>query len=418
MLLALKSKNKLKFIDGSIVKPDELDPLFEAWEKCNTYLVSWITMSLSTEISGSVIWSNNASDLWKELKRRYYQGDKFRVAELQEELFQLRQGDATITAYYTKLQSIWEDLNNFKPILECTHCEQSCTCGLNVMQEFRRDDYTTRFLRGLNDQYTVVRLQLMLMTPMPDIDTAFSMLTQQERQFNDCQDSKIFFTKQYLLINQLTIEIEGKAEAKEDTKAMVEAVEASEKPSYDINSLQKEAIIKFLKGQEAQQQPQVTTQVQHPPNVIPMNQGKIVVLKYSSNISSFITAKSSLWVIDTGATDHVTFDINDYYSHYQVKPIIVRMPDSSYTTSSIIGTIRFSNQLFLSNDQATSKRIGVAKCDDGLYTMDSQPFSFVSATHNNHSMHNSAKQPLTFTAALSTNNRIIALKLALHHQFK
>ncbi|XP_072078108.1 uncharacterized protein [Arachis hypogaea] len=145
MLLALKSKNKLKFIDGSIVKPDELDPLFEAWEKCNTYLVSWITVSLSPEISGSVIWNNNASDLWKELKRRYYQGDKFRVAELQEELFQLRQGDATITAYYTKLQSIWEDLNNFRPIPECTHCEQSCTCGLSVMREFRREDYTTRF---------------------------------------------------------------------------------------------------------------------------------------------------------------------------------------------------------------------------------------------------------------------------------
>ncbi|XP_029145715.1 uncharacterized protein [Arachis hypogaea] len=90
MLLALKSKNKLKFIDGSITRPNENDALFEAWEKCNTYLVSWITLSLSPEISTSVIWNNNASDIWKELRNRYYHGDKFRVAELQEELFQLK----------------------------------------------------------------------------------------------------------------------------------------------------------------------------------------------------------------------------------------------------------------------------------------------------------------------------------------
>ena len=32
MKLALKSKNKLKFIDGSLVKPDENDPLFIAWD--------------------------------------------------------------------------------------------------------------------------------------------------------------------------------------------------------------------------------------------------------------------------------------------------------------------------------------------------------------------------------------------------
>ncbi|XP_072094213.1 uncharacterized protein [Arachis hypogaea] len=108
MLLALKSKNKLKFIHGLITKPNENYPLFEVWERCNTYIVSWITLSLSPDIAGSVIWNNNASDLWRDIRRRYYQGDKFRVVELQEELFQLKQGDASITTYYTKLKSIWD----------------------------------------------------------------------------------------------------------------------------------------------------------------------------------------------------------------------------------------------------------------------------------------------------------------------
>ena len=39
-----------------------------------------------------------------------------------------------------------------------------------------------RFLRGLNEQYSNVRPQIMLMRPFPDIDTVSSMLTLQERQ--------------------------------------------------------------------------------------------------------------------------------------------------------------------------------------------------------------------------------------------
>ncbi|XP_025692632.1 uncharacterized protein [Arachis hypogaea] len=192
MLLALKSKNKLKFIDGSIKKPDPTDALFEAWERCNTFIVLWINLSLSSEISESVIWNNVASDLWRDLEHRYCQGDRFRVAELEEEMYQMRQGELTITTYFTKLKAIWEQLNGFRPIPNCVMCNEDCKCGLAKMREYREESYTVRFLRGLNEQYSTVRSHIMLMNPIPDINTAFSLLTQQERQFGnlDLIDSK------------------------------------------------------------------------------------------------------------------------------------------------------------------------------------------------------------------------------------
>ena len=36
MRMALISKNKLKFVDGSISVPDESDPNFAVWERCKT----------------------------------------------------------------------------------------------------------------------------------------------------------------------------------------------------------------------------------------------------------------------------------------------------------------------------------------------------------------------------------------------
>ena len=41
-----------------------------------------------------------------------------------------------------------------------------------------------RFLKGLNDQYSGVRFQILLMSPLPPITTVFSLVVQQERQFN------------------------------------------------------------------------------------------------------------------------------------------------------------------------------------------------------------------------------------------
>ena len=80
MRLALKGKNKLKFIDRSILKLDEDDPNFSTWDSCNTYVVSWMNHSLSPKIDQSVVWNEIAYELQDDLKRRYYQGDVFRIA--------------------------------------------------------------------------------------------------------------------------------------------------------------------------------------------------------------------------------------------------------------------------------------------------------------------------------------------------
>ncbi|XP_016199019.1 uncharacterized protein LOC107639980 [Arachis ipaensis] len=179
-----------------------------------------------------------------------------------------------------------------------------------------------------------------------------------------------------------------------------------------------------------------------------MGQGKGIILKYSTNISSFVAAKSSLWVIDTGATDHVTFDLNDFESYIQTSPIIVRMPDGSQTVSSTIGTIRFSNQLYITNvlfipnfdfklisvskitnglkcqmlindqiceiqDQATLKRIGVAKCADELYTMDSQAVVGINK-HVNHFIHDSSTSPHIYADAVTLDSNYVTTHTANH----
>ncbi|KAK3194456.1 hypothetical protein Dsin_025766 [Dipteronia sinensis] len=69
MTLALNSKNKLDFVNGSIKAPsEETDPEgYAAWSQCNDMVHSWIVNSLSPEISDSVIYYSTAHEVWKDL---------------------------------------------------------------------------------------------------------------------------------------------------------------------------------------------------------------------------------------------------------------------------------------------------------------------------------------------------------------
>ena len=135
----------------------------------------------------------NASDIWNTFKKCYYQGDVFRISDLQEEIYLVKQGDANITTYFTKLKGLIQELDNFRLIPSCT-CAVVCSCELIlIIKSYREGDYVIRFLRGLNEQYSTVRSNIMMMDPLPDLDKVFYILIQQQRQLVlQFDDSRVF----------------------------------------------------------------------------------------------------------------------------------------------------------------------------------------------------------------------------------
>ncbi|KAE9593077.1 putative gag-polypeptide of LTR copia-type [Lupinus albus] len=184
MAMSLKSKNKLFFIDGSLPKPLVDDPMFTLWDKCNTLVVSWLIQSMDASIAQSVMWMETTMEIWQDLRERYYQGDIFRISELLGEIHSYKQGNLSVGSYYTHIKGLWQELDNFRPIPSYA-CTNKNECGLaTIIKTYRENDYVICFLKGLNDQYEAVRSQIMLMDPLPSINKAFSLLTQQERHLN------------------------------------------------------------------------------------------------------------------------------------------------------------------------------------------------------------------------------------------
>ncbi|XP_028802468.1 uncharacterized protein LOC114757562 [Neltuma alba] len=189
MKMALLSKNKLKFIDGSISLPSVKDPLYPAWERCNNLVQGWIIKSLSPTIARSILWFDQASEIWNDLKSCYSQSDLFRVADLQEEVYTLKQGNMTVSEYYTRLKILWDELFNIRPLKVCDY--GSTESALKHHEE----DQVIWFLKGLNEQFSSVKSQIMLIDPLPSLNRVFSLVLQQERELQIVPDSKILMAK-------------------------------------------------------------------------------------------------------------------------------------------------------------------------------------------------------------------------------
>ena len=148
-------------------------------------VVSWLAHSISPSVKRSILWMDDACDIWKNLKLRYSQRDLLRIFELKQDMASIRQGDKTIVDYFTRLYIIWDELESYRLDPICT-CDPKCTCDTLIsVMERKKKDCVMQFIRGLNNQFRNVRSNVLMMDPLPSIAKVFSYAVQQERKINN-----------------------------------------------------------------------------------------------------------------------------------------------------------------------------------------------------------------------------------------
>ena len=107
MVIALSVKNKIRFIDGSISRPDDTDlTLLSLWIRNNNIVISWILNSVSKEISGSILFSDFAFEMWNDLRDSFQQSEDPRIFQLQRYLLNHVQHQQSMNVYFNKLKAL------------------------------------------------------------------------------------------------------------------------------------------------------------------------------------------------------------------------------------------------------------------------------------------------------------------------
>ncbi|KAI5352641.1 hypothetical protein L3X38_005532 [Prunus dulcis] len=145
MTVSLNAKNKLGFVDGTLKRPSsESNPDEQA---CTT-----------------------TCEIWEDLRERFSQSNAPRIFQLQRETSHLTQDQLSVTAYYTKLKGLWDELASYTDSSTCT-CAAHGDCN-KLMQ----------FLIGLNEYYSAVHGQILLMNPLLSVRQAYAFISQEEKQ--------------------------------------------------------------------------------------------------------------------------------------------------------------------------------------------------------------------------------------------
>ncbi|XP_073119820.1 uncharacterized protein [Henckelia pumila] len=396
----LTVKNKLQFVDGSLLRPKSDDLLFGAWVRCN---------SMTT-----------AHEIWSDLRDRFHHSNAPRIFQIKKLLNSLQQGSLDIGFYYTKLRILWDELKDFQPVTQCS-------CGsLKEWMNYQNQECVMQFLMGLNDSYTQIRAQILMMENIPVISKVFSLVVQEERQRSihkslletavdmpkhvsyspqvaavksplGYQGSKNIRNKEIICAHchytGHTIDKCYRLHGYPPSHPKYKPKQIEEKPranhtlaSIDehrnngadfLNPDQCIQLITFLSSKH--QSGLDNTMVKEKP--------ESSVSCFTGILSMTVTNSSlicSSWILDTGATHHICCSLESFFSH---KPICSRvtLPNNDQVLATHIGSVKLSENLTLHNvlfvpqfhlnlisDPSTGRMIGMGKRVAKLYILNAE----------------------------------------------
>lgn len=154
MIMALNAKNKVGYVDDSIIKPSTSSSNFAIWTKCNNMVISWIINSISKELPSNIIYFESTQDIWSDLKDCLYQGNGPQVFQLQKAISTISQDQLFVSSYFTKMKGLCDELLNYSPTVSCSCCSYG---AIKTMLDFQHQEYVMWFLMGLNDSYSSIR---------------------------------------------------------------------------------------------------------------------------------------------------------------------------------------------------------------------------------------------------------------------
>ncbi|XP_075500194.1 uncharacterized protein LOC142538780 [Primulina tabacum] len=406
MLIGLRAKNKLPFIDGSCRRPEATSNMMPQWERCNAMVMSWIMNAVSKEILGGIVYSTDAVTVWTDLKDRFDTINGSRIFSIHRVIARLVQGATTVSVYYSKLRQLWDEYASLVILPRCD-CESA-----RKYLEHDQQHKLLQFLMGLNESYAPVRSQILLMTLLPSVGQAYSMVAQEEShrslmaatpQVIEPATSVFYSAKGRFLDKRrdlLTCEhCHMIGHSKENCFKIIgyPVGHRLHKPGNKNQSsqFQKDGYKNRNANMSNNCAPQTESTVSsHAALFTPEQYAEILKLLNKDRVldisntpevnmagTSSISPSSlnSQWIIDSGANDHMVGRHSLLLpSHSCGSPRgSVKMPDGNTTNVSTLGSIAITDSIILHNvlqDLHHGKILGIGKERNGLYLFDSSSF--------------------------------------------
>uniref|UniRef100_A0A803LXV2 GAG-pre-integrase domain-containing protein n=1 Tax=Chenopodium quinoa TaxID=63459 RepID=A0A803LXV2_CHEQI len=263
MEIALTSKKKIGFVLGTVIRSTYAADAVKAdqWDTCNSMVISWIHACLSDTIKKSVLYVNTARETWVQLEKR-----------------------------------LWEELVSMNAFPVISEMSAEVRTLLNTVARNQEESRLFQFLNGLDDHYGAMRSQMLMLTPLPTVESACSMLQQEESQRD-------------VLISKVDTDIFAMYSRQFPAKPSVTCSHCGGKGHNQSKCWPKMAA--------------------------------------AAQVS---TVEGDGWIIDSGASDHMTYDLSKFADPKPAGALPrITLPTGDSASISHIGVVNLCNSLNLHN---------------------------------------------------------------------
>lgn len=156
MLNFLFAKNKVGFIDGTIEKPVVDSKDYMSWMRSDALIKGWLDTAMVEEIRTSVKYASTSQEIWEDLKERFGKETAPKAYKLKQSMSIARQEGLSVSAYYTKLYGIWDEIQSVLPMSICEY--KKYKCGISKkLSELQDKESLYEYLLGLNFEFVTIR---------------------------------------------------------------------------------------------------------------------------------------------------------------------------------------------------------------------------------------------------------------------
>ncbi|XP_021724254.1 uncharacterized protein LOC110691605 [Chenopodium quinoa] len=336
MRRALIAKRKFGFVDGSIKEPTADSSQRKHWIAVNSMLVSWISNTLDDSVRSTI-------------------------------------GD------YDYVRELWQ------------------------LGDIRDEDYLHYFLIGLDDPYKEIRSQLLVQHPLPHVDNAYQVVINTERlQTKDGKvkenvmafkvDSRVKSTDSespfcthcnreghdkegcYQLIgfpewwDENRKGGRGQGRGARGGRSGGRGASGGRNNTSTSTTHRANAVHGGVNNNSAASNNQ-SSSTQGLASVTSDQAQQIIELRSNKSKSRLEGKNKVLWIVDTGASNHVTNDLSIMRNVKTIQNCPVGLPDGQTVNANQLGSVTLDGGLVIDNvlfDQSTRMVIGVGERENGL----------------------------------------------------
>ncbi|GJR06486.1 cysteine-rich receptor-like protein kinase 8 [Tanacetum coccineum] len=182
--IGLSTKCKLGFVKRTVVRSPTDANLGELWDTCNNMVISWIMRSVSESIARSIMFIGTTTEIWQQLERMFSVSDGSRKYRLNKDTYtyEITQSGSSIGDYFTKMKCVWEEFDSLNTLPVIVRITPEITAFLTALSKQKEEQRLFQFLNGLEDRYSHQRSQILMMNPLPNVESACSLIQQEESQ--------------------------------------------------------------------------------------------------------------------------------------------------------------------------------------------------------------------------------------------